>query len=137
VQELKALELKYQGVYQGVCDKRRGVVTGATEVEGAAGGVKGIPKFWLTAMRNSSFLSSFIEEHDVPALEYLTDVSTSFVGAMKVRPRRAHPQAQPNPSPRGALTPPPPPSPSPSPSSRRASRWSSRSRRTRTLRTAC
>lgn len=37
----------------------------------------GIPKFWLTALSNCSDFASEIEEHDIPALEGLTDIQCS------------------------------------------------------------
>jgi hypothetical protein len=37
--------------------------------------VKGIPHFWLTALQRSDIVASKIEEHDIPVLEHLTDVS--------------------------------------------------------------
>jgi hypothetical protein len=65
--------------------KRRDVVVGAVDpcTAPAAGSPKGIPGFWLRAMQNCSSVRDFIEEHDEPVLEYLTDVTTSFIADCK------------------------------------------------------
>lgn len=38
---------------------------------------KGIKDFWLTALRTHDLVAEAIEEHDVPILSYLTDVTTA------------------------------------------------------------
>lgn len=35
---------------------------------------KGVPKFWLTAMKNDKHLIEFIKEHDEPILTHLINV---------------------------------------------------------------
>merc|ERR1712013_952065 len=39
---------------------------------------KGIPDFWLTAMRNVELIEEMIQEHDEPVLKHLTDVKLIF-----------------------------------------------------------
>lgn len=41
---------------------------------------KGIPDFWLTAMRNVELIEEMIQEHDEPVLKHLTDVKLIFTG---------------------------------------------------------
>lgn len=41
--------------------------------------VKGIPNFWLTAMKNSNLLSGFIEEHDEPVLKFLENITVTIL----------------------------------------------------------
>merc|ERR1719204_2141369 len=41
---------------------------------------KGIPEFWLTAMRNVELIEEMIQEHDEPLLKHLTDVKLIFTG---------------------------------------------------------
>ena len=81
VADMRALEKKYEPLYAGVCAARRDIVVGTVDpVAGGGGGVKGIPKFWLTAMKNCRSICEYIEAHDEPVLEYLQDVTTGFVG---------------------------------------------------------
>lgn len=37
--------------------------------------VKGIPKFWFTALQNYDVIAELIQEHDVPILEHLEDIT--------------------------------------------------------------
>jgi nucleosome assembly protein 1-like 1 len=37
--------------------------------------VKGIPHFWLTVLQRSDMIAERIQEHDVPVLEHLTDIT--------------------------------------------------------------
>merc|ERR1712183_1095680 len=41
---------------------------------------KGIPDFWLTAMRNVELIEEMIQEHDEPLIKHLTDVKLIFTG---------------------------------------------------------
>merc|ERR1711881_785466 len=41
---------------------------------------KGIPEFWLTAMRNVELIEEMIQEHDEPILKHLTDIKLIFTG---------------------------------------------------------
>lgn len=60
-----------------------------TEEEKLADGVKtlsfgedtkGIPEFWLTAMKNVEILEEMIQEHDEDVLKHLTDIKLIFTG---------------------------------------------------------
>ena len=88
--EMRALELKFEPLYASVFDKRRDVVSGATEPAAAAeaaaaagGGVVGIPHFWLTVMQNCGATRAFIEPHDEPVLEHLVDVKSAYIEGLK------------------------------------------------------
>jgi nucleosome assembly protein 1-like 1 len=80
--EMRELERKFEPLYAAVCESRRAVVTGAVDpvASAAAGAVTGIPEFWLRAMMNCRSIAEFIEEHDLPVLKYLQDVTTAYVG---------------------------------------------------------
>ncbi len=81
VAEQRALEKKYEPLYASVCAARRDIVVGTVDpVVGGGGGAKGIPGFWLTAMKNCRSIADFIEEHDEPVLEFLTDITTAYEG---------------------------------------------------------
>jgi len=41
---------------------------------------KGIPEFWLTAMRNVELIEEMIQEHDEEVLKHLTDIKLIFTG---------------------------------------------------------
>jgi len=49
-------------------------------VDGMDEDTKGIPEFWLTAMRNVELIEEMIQEHDVDVLKHLTDVKLIFTG---------------------------------------------------------
>ncbi|KAB5552563.1 hypothetical protein DKX38_009874 [Salix brachista] len=79
-EERAALEAKYQKVYQPLYTKRYEIVNGVAEAEAAnevamdqegenAGEEKGVPDFWLVAMKNNE-----ITERDEGALKYLKDI---------------------------------------------------------------
>lgn len=86
--ERKALELKYEKLYQPFYHQRAEIVSGAKEVEAvtaaaaepqegdadAEENVTGVPGFWLRAFMNHSVLADLIHERDLPAFEFLTDV---------------------------------------------------------------
>lgn len=42
---------------------------------------KGIPEFWLTAMKNIELVGDMIQEHDEEVLKHLTDVKLIFTGS--------------------------------------------------------
>ncbi|KAJ1689404.1 hypothetical protein LUZ63_013559 [Rhynchospora breviuscula] len=85
-EERLALEAKYQKLYEPLYSKRYQIVNG--EVEGApkeesteeapaneeAAVEKGVPNFWLTAMKNNEVLVEEIQERDEGALKYLKDI---------------------------------------------------------------
>ncbi|KAH1131889.1 hypothetical protein J1N35_003267 [Gossypium stocksii] len=85
-EERAALEAKYQKLYQPLYAKRYDIVNGVAEAEGTtndaamdqkednAAEEKGVPDFWLTAMKNNDVLSDEITERDEGALKYLKDI---------------------------------------------------------------
>ncbi|CAL9009794.1 unnamed protein product [Prunus brigantina] len=85
-EEKAALEAKYQKLYEPLYTKRYDIVNGVTEVEGVknedapdqegdkATEEKGVPDFWLTAMKTNEVLSEEITERDEGALKYLKDI---------------------------------------------------------------
>ncbi|XP_031275428.1 nucleosome assembly protein 1;2-like isoform X2 [Pistacia vera] len=85
-EERAALEAKYQKLYQPLYTKRFDIVNGVVEAEGAtneaamdqeedkAAEEKGVPDFWLTAMKNNEVLAEEITERDEGALKYLKDI---------------------------------------------------------------
>eukprot|EP00244_Chara_vulgaris_P007151 TRINITY_DN267_c0_g1_i1.p1 TRINITY_DN267_c0_g1~~TRINITY_DN267_c0_g1_i1.p1 ORF type:complete len:369 (+),score=102.86 TRINITY_DN267_c0_g1_i1:335-1441(+) len=94
--ELTALEVKYEKLYEPLYQQRASVVVGDVEpedqvdapppasappAEGAAAAVaedvvdaKGVPNFWLTAMKNFDMIGEMITARDEPALKYVRDV---------------------------------------------------------------
>ncbi|XP_028774209.1 nucleosome assembly protein 1;2 [Neltuma alba] len=85
-EERAALEAKYQKLYQPLYTKRYDIVNGVTEVEGVADEAaanteeekeKGVPAFWLTAMKNNEVLAEEISERDEGALKFLKDIKWS------------------------------------------------------------
>lgn len=74
--------MKYLAQRRVIYEQRKGVIVGETIVEigGASSeeGVKGIPGFWLKALCNHPGIGEFITEEDVPALEYLTDITVMY-----------------------------------------------------------
>jgi nucleosome assembly protein 1-like 1 len=91
--EVAALERKYQALYAPLYSKRASIVKGdyeptdaETHVEGeeplantADKGVKGIPKFWLTVLKNNPSVGDSITDADEDALSYLQDVRQESV----------------------------------------------------------
>jgi len=83
--ERKALELKYEKLYQPFYSQRAEIVTGSKEAEEVATAtfeaddedVKGVPGFWLRALTNHSMLADLIHERDLPAFEFLEDVRST------------------------------------------------------------
>ncbi|XP_071715969.1 nucleosome assembly protein 1;2-like [Rutidosis leptorrhynchoides] len=83
-EERAALELKYQKLYEPLYSKRYDIVNGVVEVNGvkdeAANDMsddkeaKGVPDFWLTAMKTNEILAEEISERDEDALKYLKDI---------------------------------------------------------------
>ncbi|XP_019454972.1 PREDICTED: nucleosome assembly protein 1;2-like isoform X4 [Lupinus angustifolius] len=88
-EERAALEAKYQILYQPLYTKRYEIVNGVTEVEGAADETKaetekgkvekGVPGFWLNALKNNDILAEEISERDEDALNFLKDIKWSRV----------------------------------------------------------
>nr|GMC60978.1 nucleosome assembly protein 1;3-like isoform X2 [Ipomoea batatas] len=86
--EKAALDAKYQKIYYPLYQQRFKIVSGAEEVEGNNGtqniGVegdkdKGIPSFWLVAMKNNQQIAKAICEKDEGALAFLKDIEWSMV----------------------------------------------------------
>ncbi|XP_073109283.1 nucleosome assembly protein 1;2 isoform X2 [Elaeis guineensis] len=86
-EERAALEAKYQKLYEPLYTKRNEIVNGVVEVEGVTNGAaegappedkaseeKGVPDFWLTAMKTNEVLAEEITERDEGALKYLKDI---------------------------------------------------------------
>ncbi|XP_047945796.1 nucleosome assembly protein 1;3-like [Salvia hispanica] len=78
-EERAVLEAKYQKLYQPLYTKRFEIVNGDVEVEGGATEKtdeeeKGVPDFWLTAMKNNEVLAEEISERDEGALKFLKDI---------------------------------------------------------------
>ncbi|KAM4131923.1 hypothetical protein ACJW30_01G212200 [Castanea mollissima] len=85
-EERAALEAKYQKLYQPLYTKRYEIVNGVVEAEGVADEAKteeeedkaaeekGVPEFWLTAMKNNEVLADEISERDEGALKHLKDI---------------------------------------------------------------
>ncbi|KAK6941361.1 Nucleosome assembly protein (NAP) [Dillenia turbinata] len=94
-EERAALEAKYQKLYQPLYTKRYEVVNGVVEVEGVtteptmnqdddkSAGERGIPDFWLNAMKNNEVLAEEISERDEGALKFLKDIKWSRVDQPK------------------------------------------------------
>ncbi|XP_019454957.1 PREDICTED: nucleosome assembly protein 1;3-like isoform X2 [Lupinus angustifolius] len=87
-EERAAIEAKYQKLYQPLYTKRCEIVNGVTEVEGAVNETKadaeedtekGVPGFWLTAMKNNEVLAEEISERDEAALNFLKDIKWSRI----------------------------------------------------------
>ncbi|XWS18888.1 hypothetical protein CRYUN_Cryun32bG0083500 [Craigia yunnanensis] len=85
-EERAALEAKYQNLYEPLYTKRYEIVNGVIKVEGETNeavmdedkGVeeKGVPDFWLTAMKTNDILAEEVQisERDEGALKYLKDI---------------------------------------------------------------
>lgn len=103
-EERAALEAKYQKLYEPLYAKRYDIVNGVVEVEGVsveaavdkkdntttvdkkddkATEEKGVPNFWLTAMKTNEVLVEEIQERDEGALKYLKDIKWCRVEGLK------------------------------------------------------
>ncbi|KAG4972486.1 hypothetical protein AAZX31_13G330800 [Glycine max] len=85
LEERSQLEAKYQKLYEPLYSKRYEIVNGVVEVEGVTNEAvpeegnkpaeeKGVPDFWLTAMKTNETLAEEITERDEGALKYLKDI---------------------------------------------------------------
>ncbi|KAH7302150.1 hypothetical protein KP509_23G058600 [Ceratopteris richardii] len=86
LEERDALEARYQKLYEPLYSKRYEIVTGITEPEGVVAETvsdsadakkdeeKGVPEFWLSAMKTNETLAMQITERDEEALKYLRDI---------------------------------------------------------------
>ncbi|KAF8096610.1 hypothetical protein N665_0305s0032 [Sinapis alba] len=70
LEEKAALEAKYDNLYKPLFDKRYEIVNGVVEAESE----KGVPNFWLIAMKTNEMLANEITERDEGALKYLIDI---------------------------------------------------------------
>ncbi|XP_068498579.1 nucleosome assembly protein 1;4-like [Phaseolus vulgaris] len=85
-EERSKLEARYLKLYEPIYKKRHDVVNGLLEVEAtdeADREEKGIPNFWLTAMKTNDTLAELITEADEGPLEYLRDIKWCRVEASK------------------------------------------------------
>ncbi|CAH9122746.1 unnamed protein product [Cuscuta epithymum] len=89
-EERAALEATYQKQYEPLYTKRYEIVNGIEEVEGIREASphqgedngteeKGVPYFWLNAMKMNEILTEEISERDEEALKYLKDIKCSRV----------------------------------------------------------
>lgn len=111
IQEVNAIDLKYEKLYAPLYEKRRLIVSGEYEPEGHECNfplddeeasaerskdvemkeeatlkktkveeepVKGVPKFWLLALRHIKRIDNIIEAHDEPVLEHLMDIKLTL-----------------------------------------------------------
>lgn len=91
-EERTALEVKYEKLYEPLYTKRHDIVNGVVEVdtvakeptsdkaaEGQDSDAKGVPDFWLTAMKTNEVLTDEILERDEAALKYLKDIKWSRI----------------------------------------------------------
>ncbi|KAL2332270.1 hypothetical protein Fmac_019851 [Flemingia macrophylla] len=85
LEERSKLEAKYQKLYEPLYTKRYEIVNGVVEVEGVTNEAvpeetnkdveeKGVPNFWLTAMKTNEIVAEEIAERDEGALKYLKDI---------------------------------------------------------------
>ncbi|XP_067044326.1 nucleosome assembly protein 1-like 1 [Acropora muricata] len=56
---------------------------------------KGIPEFWLTALKNVDTLADMIQEHDEPILKHLQDIRVVFTGPDSMVDTTQYPQPTP------------------------------------------
>ncbi|GLT98693.1 hypothetical protein SLE2022_161850 [Rubroshorea leprosula] len=91
-EEKAALQAKYQKLYQPLYAKRYNIVNGIVEVEGISKETskepepdteKGVPSFWLMALRNNEVLVEVIREHDELVLQYLKDIKWCSINEPK------------------------------------------------------
>ncbi|QCE09063.1 nucleosome assembly protein 1;4-like [Vigna unguiculata] len=81
-EERSQLMAKYEKLYEPIFNKRYEIVNGIKDVEDTdeadqvteENSEKGIPKFWLTAMKANEKLAELITEDDEGALQYLEDI---------------------------------------------------------------
>lgn len=96
-EERAALEAKYQKLYEPLYKKRYDIVNGvvdppptidetpqpnATGEENETEG-KGVPEFWLTALRTNDVVGEEITKRDEGALKYLKDITSSNLEGTK------------------------------------------------------
>ncbi|KAL5976640.1 Nucleosome assembly protein [Asimina triloba] len=95
-EERAALEAKYQKLYEPLYTKRYDIVNGVVEVEVISSETtdgtpeddksveeKGVPSFWLNAMKTNEVLADEITERDEGALKYLKDIKWCRIDSPK------------------------------------------------------
>ncbi|KAJ8478209.1 hypothetical protein OPV22_021936 [Ensete ventricosum] len=98
-EERAVLEAKYQKLYEPLYAKRYEIVNGVVEVGGIkdessvetpakdkASEEKGVPDFWLTALKTNEVLAEEIQERDEEALKYLKDIKWCRIDNPKDEP---------------------------------------------------
>ncbi|CAO2197877.1 unnamed protein product [Urochloa humidicola] len=84
IEERAVLEAKYQKLYEPLYSKRYEIVSGVVEVDGITKSgdetpteqkEKGVPDFWLNAMKNNEILAEEIRKRDEEALKYLKNIT--------------------------------------------------------------
>ncbi|CAL4947821.1 unnamed protein product [Urochloa decumbens] len=84
IEERAVLEAKYQKLYEPLYSKRYEIVSGVVEVDGITKSEdetpteqkeKGVPDFWLNAMKNNEILAEEIQKRDEEALKYLKNIT--------------------------------------------------------------
>ncbi|CAO2183100.1 unnamed protein product [Urochloa humidicola] len=84
LEEKAVLEAKYHKLYEPLYSKRYEIVSGMVEVDGitksgdetpAEQKEKGVPDFWLNAMKNNEILAEEIQKRDEEALKYLKNIT--------------------------------------------------------------
>ncbi|CAN8259449.1 unnamed protein product [Cochlearia groenlandica] len=75
LEEKASLEAKYDDIYKPLFDKRYEIVNSVADAETE----KGVPNFWLIAMKTNEMLANEITEKDEGALKYLIDIRCSRV----------------------------------------------------------
>ncbi|WCJ39506.1 Nucleosome assembly protein 1 1 [Euphorbia peplus] len=80
-EEKKALQAKYEKFYEPLYTQRFEIVNGVKEVDGATNQEgdkpaeeKGVPDFWLTALKSNDVVGDEITERDEGALKLLKDI---------------------------------------------------------------
>ncbi|CAK7356873.1 unnamed protein product [Dovyalis caffra] len=89
LEERNELEARYQKLYQPLYTKRYEIVNGIKDVEGPTSNQlaeikedpvteeKGVPEFWLSAMKTHEVLAEEIKERDEGALKFIKDIKWS------------------------------------------------------------
>ncbi|KAI3828469.1 hypothetical protein L1987_02570 [Smallanthus sonchifolius] len=95
LEEKAELEAKYLKLYEPLYAKRYEIVNGLTEVDGVSSDNlvdkennessedKGVPNFWLTAMKSNEVLADEISESDEGALKFLKDIKWCRIDGAK------------------------------------------------------
>ncbi|KAJ7520123.1 hypothetical protein O6H91_20G067600 [Diphasiastrum complanatum] len=88
-EEKTLLEAKYQKLYEPLYLKRTDIVSGAVDVEGTkdeaaevTSAAKGVPNFWLMALKTHELLAIQITQRDEEALKYLKDIKWSKLDSL-------------------------------------------------------